>query len=190
MPAEKYSENTVERVSNLDQLQPIFYPYHGPYEQSFDVTDKTSYNPIGFSDISNIFPETFYQQPIADNSLHYSTYPESYPLFSSARPYEKFYGRVPYHVADIRYSSPSRNLQNVFRVEEQVPKGTYTYVAEPVVTRHERKQPEVILDQRGTPVISAEPYGNRQVGTFRLRNDHGYQVQVSHYGKFWGHEVA
>lgn len=178
LPVEKYSENTAERISNLDQLQPLIYPYHGPYQQSFDVTGKMSYNPTRFGDISNIFRETFDQQAIASNSLDYNTYPKSYPLFSSVRPYENFYSRVPYHVTDIKYSSPSRNLQNVFRVEEQVPKGTYTYVAEPVVIRHEREQPQVILDQRGTPVISAEPYGDRQVGTFRLRNDHGYQVQM------------
>jgi hypothetical protein len=178
-PLEGYSENTAERISNLDQLQHIIYPYRGPYQQPFDVAGKISYSPIRFNDISNTFPETLYQQPLID----YSTYPESYPRFSSVRPYEKFYGRVPNHVADIRYSPLSRNLQNVFRVEEQVPKGTYTYVAEPVGIRHEREQPEVILDQQGTPVITAQPYGDHQVGTFRLRNDHGYQIQVSHHGK-------
>jgi hypothetical protein len=178
-PLEGYSENTADRILNLDQLQPLIYQYHGPYQQPFDVTGKISYSPIRFNDISDTVPETLYQQQITPNSLDYSTYPESHPLFSSVRPYEKFYGRVP----DVRYFPPSRNLQNMFRVEEKLPKGTYAYVAEPVAIRHEREQPEVILDQQGTPVISAEPYGTRQVGTFRLRNDHGYQVQVSHYGK-------
>lgn len=178
----QFARLDAERISNLDQLQHVNYPYRGPYQQPFNVAGKISYSPIRFNDISDTFPEKLYQQLTAANKLDYSTIPESYPPFSAVRPYEKFYGRVPNPVADIRYFPPSENLQNVFRVEEKLPKGTYRYVAEPVAIRHER-EPEVILDQQGTPVISAQPYGNRQVGTFTLRNDRGYQVQVSHYGK-------
>jgi hypothetical protein len=182
VPLEGYSENTAEMKSNLDQRQNAIYPYHGVYQQPFRVADKVSYNPTPFNDISNQWPETLYQQPMTANALDFMTYPQIYRPVSSARPYQKIYGRVPYHLADVRYSSPSSNMQNVFRVEEQVPEESYRYPTEPVVVRHERGQPRVILDQQGKPVISAQPYGTRQVGTFRLRNDHGYQVLVSHYG--------
>jgi hypothetical protein len=182
-PVEGYPENIAERISKFDQLQHVLYPYRGLYQQPFDVAGKISYNPLRFIDISNIFPETLYQQQIAADGLGYSTYPGSYQPFGSLGRYSKSYGQIPNYVANTKYPSPSRNLQNVFRVEEQVPKETYRYFTEPVVIRREREQPEVIVDQQGTPVISAQPYGDRQVGTFRLRNDHGYQVLVSHYGK-------
>jgi hypothetical protein len=181
-PLEGYSRNTAETVSNLDQLRHVVYPYHGLYQQPFDVGGKISNNPISFNDISKIFPETLYQQSIAAKGLDYATYPETYPPLIYARPYQKTYDLAPYKVANIKHSSPSRNLENVFRVDEQVPKDSYPYAAEPIAIRHELEEPEVILDHRGTPVISAQPYGTRQVGTFRLRNDHGYRVLVSHYG--------
>jgi hypothetical protein len=183
-PLEGYSRNTAEGTSNLDRLQHVFYPPTNLpiYQQPFDVAGKISYNPISFNDVSNTLPETLYQQSFAANGLDYATYPRSYQPFIYEIPYQKIHDRAPYHMADIKYPSPSRNLQNVFRVYEQVPKDSYPYATEPIVIRHEREQPEVILDRQGTPVISAQPYGTRQVGAFRLKNDHGYRVLVSHYG--------
>jgi hypothetical protein len=173
----QYLENGPERFSNLDQLQQTTYPYQELYQRPFDVVGELPNIPRSFSDISNQLPESSYQQ-IKANGFVSGVYPERYPLSDFVWRYPRSYERIPYRGTDVKYSSPLRNLQSVFRVEDHVPKGPYREFAQPVVVRQEPQQSQVILDQQGTPVMSMQPYGHRQVGTFRLRNDHGYQVLV------------
>jgi hypothetical protein len=182
-PVQSYLENTADWFSNLDQLQQTTYPYQGLYQQPFDVVGEPPYSPKGFNYISNQFPEPLYQ-PFKANGFVSSINPEKYPLSNFVWRYPRSYDRIPYRGTDVKFSSPLRNLQNVFRLEDHGPKGSYRQYAEPVVIRQEPQQSEVILDQQGTPVMSAQPYGDRQVGTFTLRNDHGYQVLVSQYDTF------
>ena len=103
------------------------------------------------SDLSVQLPDIFRQNPTTVNNLYPTTYPENYGLFPAAKRHQQF------------------------------PKGPYRQFSQPVVLRQEPQESSLILDQQGTPVMSAQPYGDRQVGTFRLRHDNGYQVSVSRH---------
>lgn len=177
-PLQSYIENPADRFSNLDHLQQTTYPYQGPYQQPLDVVGDFPNIPKDFKDISNQFRESLYQ-PFKPYGFVSGINPEKYPLSDFVWRYPRN-GRIPYRGTDMKYSQPLRNQQNVFRLENG-PKGSYRQLTQPVVMRKEPQQAEVILDQQGTPVMSAQPYGDRQVGTFTLRNDHGYQVLVSQY---------
>jgi len=176
-PLQTFSANVANRFSNPDQLQQTTYPY----QQPFGVASELRYSPKSFSDTPNQFVEPFYEQPVAVNGLDSGMYPENYQFSSSVGRYPEIYEQIPYGGTDMKYSSSLRNLQNVFRIEEQVPKGYYREFVQPVAVNKEQEQPVVIMNQQGTPLMTVQPYGDRQVGTFRLRNDHGYQVLVSQY---------
>ncbi|XP_067004672.2 uncharacterized protein [Anabrus simplex] len=40
------------------------------------------------------------------------------------------------------------------------------------------RQPRLVYNQQGVPVMISRPYGDRRVGAFKLRNDRGYQVMM------------
>jgi hypothetical protein len=124
-----------------------------PYQRFYQQPLEVPYNLKSFSEVSDQFPDISHQQPITVNSLYSSTYPENDRLFTSAKHYQ------------------------------QVPKESPRKFSQPAVVRQEQQEPQLILDQQGTPVISAQPYGDHQVGTFRLRHDNGYQVLVSQHDK-------
>jgi hypothetical protein len=175
-PVQSYLENTADLFSNLDQIQQTTNPYQELYQQPFDVVSEISDSPKFFNYISNRFPEPPYQ-PSKANGFVSSKNSGKYLLKSLVRSYPKSYERIPYRGKDLKYI-------NVFRSEDHDPNGPYRQTAQPVEMRQEPQQSEVILDQQGTPVMSAQPYGDRQVGTFTLRNDHGYQVSVSQHDVF------
>ena len=118
-------------------------------------------------------PEPVYRPPLRTNVYDEGLYPGSY----SGR-FPRSHGR---HSQGnyLRYKYPLNNLQNVFQVQEVVPKESSGNIAQPVIVRQDPQAPEIIYDQQGAPLMSAQPYGERQVGAFKLRNDHGYQVTVS-----------
>jgi hypothetical protein len=120
-----------------------------PYQRPYQQPLEAPYNLKSFSEVSDQFHDIFRQKPIPVNSVYSSTYPANYGQFSSAKHYQQF------------------------------PTESYRKFSQPVVIRHEPEEPQLILDQRGTPLMSGQPYGERQVGTFRLRHDNGYQVSVS-----------
>lgn len=140
-PLRTDSSNNAETALNFNNLQQSTYPYQQPFQ--------IPYNSKSLGDVSDQVPDISHQQPITVNSVYYSTYPESYQLFSSAKPIQ------------------------------QVPNESSRQFSQPVAFRQKPQEPQIILDEQGTPVMSAQPYGERQVGTFRLRHDNGYQVSVS-----------
>jgi hypothetical protein len=122
-----------------------------PYQRLNRQPLEVPYKLQSFSDLSVQLPDIFRQNPTTVNSLYPSTYPENYGPFPVAKRHQRF------------------------------PKGPYRQIAQPAVLRQEPQESWLILDQQGTPVMSAQPYGDRQVGTFRLRHDNGYQVSVSRH---------
>ena len=122
-----------------------------PYQRLYQEPLQVPYNLKGFSDLSGQFPDIFHQNPTAVNSLYSSTYPENYGPLISVKRHQP------------------------------VRKGSYRQFSQPSVLNQEPEDSQLILDQQGTPVMLAQPYGNHQVGTFRLRHDNGYQVSVSRH---------
>jgi len=122
-----------------------------PYQRLHREPLEGPHNLQSVSDLSVQLPDIFLQNPTTVNSLYPSNYPENYGLFPAAKRHQQF------------------------------PKGPYRQFSTPVVMRQEPQESQLILDQQGTPVMSAQPYGDRQVGTFRLRHDNGYQVSVSRH---------
>jgi len=122
-----------------------------PYQRLYREPLEMPNNLKRVSDLSVQLPDIFRQNPTTVNILYPSKYPEDYGLFPVAKRHQEF------------------------------PKGPYRQFSQPVVLRQEPQESSLILDQQGTPVMSAQPYGDRQVGTFRLRHDNGYQVSVSRH---------
>jgi len=120
-----------------------------PYQRLYREPLEVPHNLQSVNDLSGKLPDIFRQNPTTVNSLYPSNYPENYGLFPVAKRHQHF------------------------------PKGPYRQFSQPVVLRQEPQESWLVLDQQGTPVMSAQPYGDRQVGTFRLRHDNGYQVSVS-----------
>jgi hypothetical protein len=122
-----------------------------PYQRLHREPLEEPHNLESVSDLSVQLPDIFRQNPTTVNSLDPNNDPENYGLFPAAKRYQQF------------------------------PKGHYRQFSQPVVLRQEPQESQLILDQQGAPVMSAQPYGERQVGTFRLRHDNGYQVSVSRH---------
>lgn len=120
-----------------------------PYQRLYRQPLEVPNNLQSVSDLSVQLPDIFRQNPTKVNSLYPSTYPENYGMFPAAKRHQKF------------------------------PEGLYRKFSQPVLLRQEPQESQLILDQQGTPVMSAQSYGDGQVGTFRLRHDKGYQVSVS-----------
>jgi hypothetical protein len=140
-------------ANNAESSQNINYLQRNiyPYQRLYQEPLEVPHNLQIVSELSGQLPYTFHPSPTTDNSLYFSTYPENYGLFSAAKRRQQF------------------------------PKGAYRKFPQPVALRQEPQESQIILDQQGTPVMSAQPYGDRQVGTFRLRHNDGYQVSVSRH---------
>jgi hypothetical protein len=122
-----------------------------PYQRLYREPLEVPHNLQSVTDLSVQLPDIFRQNPTTVNSLYPSTYPENYGQFPVSKRHQHF------------------------------PKGSYRQFSQPGVLRQEPQESWLILDQQGTPVMSAQPYGDRQVGTFKLRHDNGYQVSVSRH---------
>jgi len=122
-----------------------------PYQRLYREPLEVPHNLQSVSDLSVQLSDIFRQNPTTVNSLYPGTYPENYGLFPAAKR------------------------------QQQFPKGPSRQFSQPVVLKQQPQESQLILDQQGTPVMLAQPYGDRQVGTFRLRHDNGYQVSVSRH---------
>ncbi|XP_069677363.1 uncharacterized protein [Periplaneta americana] len=153
------------------------------------------------NDIQQTFETEDYSGPYFENRFHkFDRFQQANNPYYQQFDERNFYGRYPYALRSARDTSGvmfdpmgrvprghgryhqlrGGDLRSMFQIEEQVPAGgLYRRPPQPLVLRQEPQVPEVIVDQRGTPVMTSQPFGDRQVGAFRLRNDHGYQVTMS-----------
>ncbi|PSN51384.1 hypothetical protein C0J52_04456 [Blattella germanica] len=162
----------ISRIINPDRFQNIPYPYQNDYYQEPLETDPYFGRPYPSNPFSD--PISNYRQQAPANVLDEGLFQNVY-----AGRFRRNHGRFPYQNSPFRYRNPMRNFQNVFEIEDQAPRGSYGQFTQPVIVRQEPQVPEIIVDQRGRPMMTSEPYGERQVGAFKLKNDHGYQVTMN-----------
>ncbi|KAJ9598374.1 hypothetical protein L9F63_010948, partial [Diploptera punctata] len=172
LPASIPEQTYFNKFQNAYHYQQEGYPFDN-FQQTpdIDMYSRVPYTPNNFQFAPPQTPEYIYRPTLTANIYDEGAFPGSY----SGR-FTRNHGVFPYRNSDLRHSIPLRNFQNVFKVQEQVSRGTYEHLAQPAILRQEPQVPEIIADRQGTPVMSAEPYGERQVGAFKLRNDHGYKV--------------
>nr|CAD7577519.1 unnamed protein product [Timema californicum] len=160
-------EDNIYFPYSADQRQPsaqFSVQGTGPREGSFSgYTDSRQDSPLNtFSKVINFGPVPFAKERSYAPLLTQQNSGSVYPL--SPNGIWKMFSPVP---------RPAQQLGPVMTLNG----GSQAFPEVPV--DRTRLTDRVLVDRLGLPVMTAREVGDRQVGSFRLRNDRGYQVSMS-----------